>query len=171
MIPPKRVKVRGYGKIEYEERREALAMAEDDEEKEEREGSLSWGRMVEVMRTLRQWKQSELAEAAGISNTSLSDYEREKLDPPDDARIRIEEALGVGDWPGGAQGELGWLLTVAEGGRVAPEVSRFLQHAAAGVTVSTETALRAGLEKLRRAREKALAQEAGPEETRPPSTE
>ncbi len=146
-------------------------MAEDDEDKEEREGSLSWGRMVEVMRTLRQWKQSELAEAAGISNTSLSDYEREKVDPPDDVRARIEEALGVGDWPGGAQGELGWLLTVAEGGRVAPEVSRFLKHAAAGVTVSTETALRAGLEKLRRAREKALAQEIKPGETRPPSTE
>jgi len=148
-------------------------MDENDEDKEEREeeGSLSWGRMVEMMRTLRQWKQSELAEAAGISNTSLSDYEREKLDPPDDVRARIEEALGVGDWPGGAQGELGWLLTVAEGGRVAPEVGRFLKDAAAGVTVSTETALRAGLEKLRRAREKALAQEAGARGTRLPSTE
>jgi hypothetical protein len=105
------------------------------------------------------------------SKTSLSDYEREKLAPPDDVRTRIEEALGVGDWPGSAQGELGWLLTVAEAGRGAPEVSRFLKDAAAGVTVSTETALRAGLEKLRRVREKALAQEAGPRETRLPSTE
>ena len=113
---------------------------------------LAWGRTVEQLRALRSWKQEDLAREAGISKSSLSDYERGKLDPPDAIRSRVEEALGVGEWFDVAQGIFGWMRRGMEGGRSEPELDRFFKEAAARTGESTGVALRASLESLRRKR-------------------
>ena|SRR6185369_14025936 len=120
----------------------------------EQNGALTWGLMVETLRTLRRLKQAWLAEAAGISQTSLSDYERGKLDPPEDVRERIEQAIGVGGWADTARGLLAGLLTATEGGPVSPDVDEVVKKATAELAASAETLLRAGLEELRRLGEK-----------------
>jgi transcriptional regulator with XRE-family HTH domain len=117
---------------------------------DEEDGTLSWGLMVETIRTLRQWKQARLAESAGISKTSLSDYERGKLDPPEEVRERVEKALGVAGWTGTARGLLGGLLTAIEGGPMSPDVDQVVKRATAELAASAETLLRAGLEEIRR---------------------
>jgi transcriptional regulator with XRE-family HTH domain len=121
---------------------------------EDERGSLAWGRTVEILRNLRGWKQGDLAKAAAISTSALSGYETGKLEPPDDLRARVEEALGVAGWADIAQGLLGRLLEAMEGGRVTPEVEGVLKKAATEAAWSTETALRAGLERVRRVRER-----------------
>ena len=114
--------------------------------------SLPWGPTVEQLRGLRRWKQEHLAREAGISKSSLSDYERGKLDPPDAIRARVEEALGAAAWFDWAQAMHGWMLGQMEGGGAAPGVEQFFQEAAARAGGSTAAALRAGLESLRRKR-------------------
>jgi len=127
---------------------------------DEQNGALTWGLMVETLRTLRRFKQTRLAEAAGISRSSLSDYELGKLDPPADVRERVEQAIGVGGWADTARGLLAGLLTATEGGPVSPDVDEVLKKAAAELAASAETLLRAGLEELRRLGEKDRATEA-----------
>ena len=36
---------------------------------------------LSILRSIRRWSQSELAEAAGVTNSAISDYERGKVDP------------------------------------------------------------------------------------------
>jgi transcriptional regulator with XRE-family HTH domain len=118
---------------------------------DEKDG-LAWGKTVEHLRSLRGWKQEGLARAAGISNSSLSDYERGKIDPSDAVRARVEEALGVDEWFGVARSMLGWMLRSMEGGTSAPGLDCFFEEAAAREGESTAVALRAGLASLRRKR-------------------
>ncbi|HZF07659.1 MAG TPA: helix-turn-helix transcriptional regulator [Thermoanaerobaculia bacterium] len=53
---------------------------------------------METMRRLREWTQARLAGEAEISVSSLSEYERGSLEPPEDVQARVEEALGMGGW-------------------------------------------------------------------------
>ncbi len=113
---------------------------------------LAWGQAVEQLRSLRGWKQERLAVEAGISKSSLSDYERGKLDPSAAVRARIEEALGVGEWFDVARSMLGWMLQGMEDGRSAPGLESFFEEMAARAGEGTTVVLRAGLARLRRKR-------------------
>jgi transcriptional regulator with XRE-family HTH domain len=113
---------------------------------------LAWGKTVEHLRLLRGWTQEHLARAARISNSSLSDYERGKIDPSAAIRARVEEALGGGEWFDVAQPILGWILQGMEGGRSAPELESFFEEMAARAGEGTTVILRAGLARLRRKR-------------------
>jgi transcriptional regulator with XRE-family HTH domain len=48
-----------------------------------------------ILRTIRRWSQSELAEAAGVSNSAISDYERGKVDPQSQTLQKLVRALGL----------------------------------------------------------------------------
>jgi transcriptional regulator with XRE-family HTH domain len=50
---------------------------------------------LSILRTIRRWSQSELAEAAGITNSAVSDYERGKVDPQTQTLQRLVRALGL----------------------------------------------------------------------------
>jgi transcriptional regulator with XRE-family HTH domain len=54
---------------------------------------LTWGRKIETLRTLRGWSQSVLAEAAGVSQSSLSEYESGK-EPTENVRIASRRRSG-----------------------------------------------------------------------------
>jgi transcriptional regulator with XRE-family HTH domain len=120
----------------------------------DRQGSLGWGQTIETMRRLREWTQARLAAEAEISVSSLSEYERGSLEPPEDVRARIEEALGMGGWTEIAQAILGQMLIAAEGGRGLTGLEGVFAEAARTTAERTEVALRAGLERLRQMREK-----------------
>lgn len=48
-----------------------------------------------ILRTIKRWSQSELAEAAGVTNSAISDYERGKVDPQTKTMQKIVRALGL----------------------------------------------------------------------------
>src|SRR5262249_21367074 len=49
---------------------------------------------IAVLRHVRRWSQSELAQASGLTNSAISDYERNKVDPQTRSLIRLVEAMG-----------------------------------------------------------------------------
>src|SRR5262249_61815446 len=50
---------------------------------------------LSILRTIRRWSQSELAEAAGVTNSAISDYERGKVDPQTQTLQKLVRALGL----------------------------------------------------------------------------
>ena len=48
-----------------------------------------------ILRIIRRWSQSELAEAAGVTNSAISDYERGKVDPQTQTLQKLIRALGL----------------------------------------------------------------------------
>ena len=50
---------------------------------------------LSILRTIRRWSQSELAEAAGVTNSAISDYERGKVDPQSQTLQKLVRALGL----------------------------------------------------------------------------
>jgi transcriptional regulator with XRE-family HTH domain len=48
-----------------------------------------------ILRIIRRWSQSELAEAAGVTNSAISDYERGKVDPQTQTLRKLIGALGL----------------------------------------------------------------------------
>jgi transcriptional regulator with XRE-family HTH domain len=48
-----------------------------------------------ILRIVRGWSQSELAEAAGVTNSAISDYERGKVDPQSQTLQKLVRALGL----------------------------------------------------------------------------
>src|SRR4051812_1327250 len=48
-----------------------------------------------VLRIIRRWSQSELSEAAGVTNSAISDYERGKVDPQTQTLQKMMRALGL----------------------------------------------------------------------------
>ena len=50
---------------------------------------------LSILRIIRRWSQSELAEAATVTNSAISDYERGKVDPQTQTLQRLVRALGL----------------------------------------------------------------------------
>src|SRR5579864_2233533 len=50
---------------------------------------------LSILRIIRRWSQSELAEAAGVTNSAISDYERGRVDPQTKTLQKIIRALGL----------------------------------------------------------------------------
>jgi transcriptional regulator with XRE-family HTH domain len=50
---------------------------------------------LSILRTIRRWSQSQLAEAAGVTNSAISDYERGKVDPQAHTLKKLMRALGL----------------------------------------------------------------------------
>ena len=50
---------------------------------------------LSILRIIRRWSQSELAEAAGVTNSAISYYERGKVDPQTQTLQKIMRALGL----------------------------------------------------------------------------
>jgi transcriptional regulator with XRE-family HTH domain len=50
---------------------------------------------LSILRITRRWSQSELAEAAGVTNSAISDYERGKVDPQTQTLQKLVRALGL----------------------------------------------------------------------------
>jgi transcriptional regulator with XRE-family HTH domain len=50
---------------------------------------------LSILRIVRRWSQSELAEAAGVTNSAISDYERGKVDPQTQTLQKLLRALGL----------------------------------------------------------------------------
>ena len=50
---------------------------------------------LSILRIIRRWSQSELAEAAGVTNSAISDYERGKVDPQSQTLLKLTKALGL----------------------------------------------------------------------------
>src|SRR4029078_11105926 len=48
---------------------------------------------LSILRIIRRWSQSELAEAAGVTNSAISDYERGKVDPQTQTLQKLVRAL------------------------------------------------------------------------------
>jgi transcriptional regulator with XRE-family HTH domain len=48
-----------------------------------------------ILRIIRRWSQSELAEVAGVTNSAISDYERGKVDPQTQTLQKLVRALGL----------------------------------------------------------------------------
>jgi transcriptional regulator with XRE-family HTH domain len=48
-----------------------------------------------ILRIIRRWSQSELADAAGVTNSAISDYERGKVDPQTQTLRKLIRALGL----------------------------------------------------------------------------
>jgi len=48
-----------------------------------------------ILRVIRRWSQSELAETAGVTNSAISDYERGKVDPQTHTLQKLVRALGL----------------------------------------------------------------------------
>ena len=48
-----------------------------------------------ILRNIRRWSQSELAEAAKVTNSAISDYERGKVDPQSATLQRMLRAFGL----------------------------------------------------------------------------
>jgi transcriptional regulator with XRE-family HTH domain len=49
---------------------------------------------IAILRLVRRWSQSELAEASGVTNSAISDYERGKVDPQTRNLMRLLQAMG-----------------------------------------------------------------------------
>jgi transcriptional regulator with XRE-family HTH domain len=60
---------------------------------------------LSILRIIRRWSQSELAEAAGVTNSAISDYERGKVDPQTQTLQKLVRALGLPLSALGAGGE------------------------------------------------------------------
>jgi transcriptional regulator with XRE-family HTH domain len=54
-----------------------------------------FGVTLAILRIIRRWSQSELAEAAGVTNSAISDYERGKVDPQTQTLQKLVRALGL----------------------------------------------------------------------------
>jgi transcriptional regulator with XRE-family HTH domain len=50
---------------------------------------------LSILRVIRRWSQSELAEAARVTNSAISDYERGKVDPQTQTLQKLVRALGL----------------------------------------------------------------------------
>ncbi len=50
---------------------------------------------LSILRIIRRWSQSDLAEAAGVTNSAISDYERGKVDPQTQTLRKLIRALGL----------------------------------------------------------------------------
>src|SRR5947208_17140922 len=50
---------------------------------------------LSILRIIRRWSQSELAEAAEVTNSAVSDYERGKVDPQTQTLQKLIRALGL----------------------------------------------------------------------------
>ena len=50
---------------------------------------------LSILRIVRRWSQSELAESAGVTNSAISDYERGKVDPQTQTLQKLIRALGL----------------------------------------------------------------------------
>jgi XRE family transcriptional regulator, regulator of sulfur utilization len=50
---------------------------------------------LSILRSIRRWSQTELAEAAGVTNSAISDYERGKVDPQSQTLQKLVRALGL----------------------------------------------------------------------------
>ena len=50
---------------------------------------------LSILRIIRRWSQSELAEEAGVTNSAISDYERGKVDPQTQTLQKLVRALGL----------------------------------------------------------------------------
>jgi transcriptional regulator with XRE-family HTH domain len=50
---------------------------------------------LSILRIIRRWSQTELAEAAGVTNSAISDYERGKVDPQTQTLQKLVRALGL----------------------------------------------------------------------------
>ena len=50
---------------------------------------------LSILRIVRRWSQSELAETAGVTNSAISDYERGKVDPQTQTLQKLVRALGL----------------------------------------------------------------------------
>ena len=50
---------------------------------------------ISILRIIRRWSQSELAETAGVTNSAISDYERGKVDPQTQTLQKLIRALGL----------------------------------------------------------------------------
>jgi len=50
---------------------------------------------LSILRIIRRWSQSELAAAAGVTNSAISDYERGKVDPQTQTLQKLVRALGL----------------------------------------------------------------------------
>jgi transcriptional regulator with XRE-family HTH domain len=50
---------------------------------------------ISILRNIRRWSQSELAETAGVTNSAISDYERGKVDPQTQTLQKLIRALGL----------------------------------------------------------------------------
>src|SRR5947199_9509365 len=48
-----------------------------------------------ILRNIRRWSQSELAQAAEVTNSAVSDYERGKVDPQTQTLQKLVRALGL----------------------------------------------------------------------------
>jgi HTH-type transcriptional regulator / antitoxin HipB len=55
----------------------------------------AWGRRVREARETKGWKQSELAEHAGLSQQAISFVERGLVRPTDETRESIAQALNL----------------------------------------------------------------------------
>jgi transcriptional regulator with XRE-family HTH domain len=49
---------------------------------------------IALLRLVRRWSQSELAEASGLTNSAISDYERNRVDPQTRSLLRLVGAMG-----------------------------------------------------------------------------
>jgi transcriptional regulator with XRE-family HTH domain len=94
---------------------------------------------------LRDWRQAELAERAGLSLSALSSYETGQRQPPDEARAATERALGVAGWMDEAQAYLGSLRQAMEQPLA---VGGSLKKEAAARAAQFEILLRAGVAKI-----------------------
>jgi transcriptional regulator with XRE-family HTH domain len=53
------------------------------------------GMTISILRIVKRWSQSDLAAAAGVTNSAISDYERGKVDPQTQTLHKIMLALGL----------------------------------------------------------------------------
>ncbi len=104
--------------------------------------SPSWGKTVELLRRLREWRQDEVAERAGVSLSALSAYETGQREPPDGARAAVERALGVAGWMEEAQTFLGYLRRAMEW---PVDLGAALEEEVAERAAQVEILLRAGV--------------------------
>ncbi len=49
---------------------------------------------LSLLRLVRRWSQSDLAEASGLTNSAISDYERNRVDPQTRSLFRLVGAMG-----------------------------------------------------------------------------
>ncbi|HEV7515795.1 MAG TPA: helix-turn-helix domain-containing protein [Thermoanaerobaculia bacterium] len=49
---------------------------------------------IALLRLVRRWSQSELAQASGLTNSAISDYERNRVDPQTRSLFRLVESMG-----------------------------------------------------------------------------
>jgi transcriptional regulator with XRE-family HTH domain len=111
---------------------------------------LTWGRKIETLRVLRGWSQSALAEAAGVAQSSLSEYESGK-EPTETVRNRVEEALGLGALTQTAYGLLDWMLQRMEGRWRATaweEEEQLIEEGVEEMSRMFEATLRSGVSKI-----------------------